>query len=539
MNEARRIAIIADDLTGACDTGVQFASPGSPTTVYVADTRLVPVGKHAGEERLEAKRLDDELDAVNEAQDPVIVDTESRHLTAEEAYDRVRAVANYLGESSVDLVYKKIDSTLRGNVLSELVAMQDAFPDRITVFAPAYPAAGRTVVDGRCLVDGRPVDATEFGRDRRSPVTSAKLADYVRSVARVVQTRTDSLAAVLGKASAGDVLIVDASTDGELDAVAALIAADPRRYIPVGSAGLAGAIHRTRATVDAGAGTRAAGSPSETPLPVLGIVGSVSERSRLQAARLIESRTVVSVVLDPASISAQVDRVAEALSSGQKVLLITPMPERRGKPSPENEATTLARSLGDIAREVVDRVPRIGLFMTGGDTALSVMHALGARTLLVYRELAAGIPVVAVEYRCGDSKTRIPAITKAGGFGSDTIHDRGIRLPRRRNMLAVTMGDANGVGPEILIRAFVAGLVPRDAVVYGDLSALRYAARRMEIPESIVDEMSVVDLGTLTESDITPGRVSSKVGAASVAYVERATKDAIAGKVDAIVTPAH
>ncbi len=416
MNEVWRIAIIADDLTGACDTGVQFASPGSPTTVYVADTRLVPVGKHAGEER-----LDDELDAVKEAQGPVIVDTESRHLTAEEAYDRVRAVANSLGESSVDLVYKKIDSTLRGNVLSELAAMQDAFPDRITLIAPTYPAAGRTVVDGRCLVDGRPVDESEFGRDRRSPVKSARLADYVRPEARIVKTRTDSLPAVLREASAGDVVIVDTSTDGELDAVAALIAADPGRYIPVGSAGLAGAIHRTRANVDAGAGTQAAGSPAETPLSVLGIVGSVSERSRLQAARLLESRTVVNVVLDPASISAQADRVAEALSSGQKVLLITPMPERRGKPSPENEATTLARALGDIAREVVDKVPRIGLFMTGGDTALSVMHALGARTLLVYRELAAGIPVVAVEYRSGDRKTRIPAITKAGGFGSDTV----------------------------------------------------------------------------------------------------------------------
>jgi len=402
MNGAWRIAVIADDLTGACDTGVQFASPGSPTTVYVSDTHL-----------------DDDLRLVLEADGPVIVDTESRHESEEEAYERVLAAAAHLGESFIDLVYKKIDSTLRGNVFSELGALRDALPDRVTLIAPAYPTAGRTVVDGRCLVDGRPVHETEFGRDRRAPVTSARLADYVRAGTRVVETQGDSLAAVLRGATGGDVVIVDASTDRELDVIAKLIAVDPRRYIPVGSAGLAGAIHRTRASIDAGAGTRAAGSSSETSLPVLGLVGSVSERSRLQAARLRESRSVINVVLDPASIAAQSDRIVTALSSGQNALLITPTPAP-GQ-SREDEANVLARALGDIARAVVDRVPRIGLFMTGGDTALSVMRALGARTLLVYRELAAGIPVVAIEYRSGDRRTRIPAITKAGGFGSDTV----------------------------------------------------------------------------------------------------------------------
>ena len=396
MSEAWRIAVIADDLTGACDTGVQFASSESPATVYIAG---------------------DELDPVIGSHGHLIVDTESRHATSEHAYERVLATARRLGDSSVDLVYKKIDSTLRGNVFSELGALRDAFPDRITVIAPAYPAAGRTVVDGRCLVDGRPVHETEFGSDRRSPVTSARLADYVRAGTRVVETRTDSLGVVLRRATGGDVVIVDASTDDELDAIAKLVAADPRRHIPVGSAGLAAALDRIR--LDIGAGARTGISRSGPPAAVLGLVGSVSERSRLQAARLRESRTVVNVILDPATISTQADRIVTALSSGQNVLLITPAPYP-GQ-SPENEAYALARALGDIAREVVDRVPRTGLFVTGGDTALGVMHALGARTLLVYRELAAGIPVVAIEYRSADRWIRIPAITKAGGFGSDTV----------------------------------------------------------------------------------------------------------------------
>ncbi|MFW6293544.1 MAG: four-carbon acid sugar kinase family protein, partial [Spirochaetota bacterium] len=230
MNEAWRTAIIADDLTGACDTGVQFASPGSPSTVLLVGDAGGPAA--------------DALTSILASDGRVIVDTESRHLTAEQAYDRVRTIAEYLGDCPVDLVYKKIDSTLRGNVRSEIVALQDAFPDRIAVIAPAYPAADRTVVDGRCLVKGRPVDETEFGRDRRSPVTSARLADYVRAGAQVIATRADALAGALREAERSDVVIVDASTDGELDVIAALIAADPVRYVPVGSAGLAGALQR-------------------------------------------------------------------------------------------------------------------------------------------------------------------------------------------------------------------------------------------------------------------------------------------------------
>jgi uncharacterized protein YgbK (DUF1537 family) len=229
---------------------------------------------------------------------------------------------------------------------------------------------------------------------------------------------------VLREVTAGDVVIVDASTDDALDTIAALIAADPQRYIPVGSAGLAGAIRRACAAVNTGIGTdignqsAAGGSPFESLVAVLGLVGSVSERSRVQAERLRESRSVVTVVLDPMSISAQANRVSGALSSGQDVLLITPMPERNGS---DHEATAMGRALGDIARKVVDRVPRVGLFMTGGDTALSVMHALDARTLRVYRELSAGVPIVAIEYRSEGSDMRIPAITKAGGFGSDSV----------------------------------------------------------------------------------------------------------------------
>jgi 4-phospho-D-threonate 3-dehydrogenase / 4-phospho-D-erythronate 3-dehydrogenase len=103
-------------------------------------------------------------------------------------------------------------------------------------------------------------------------------------------------------------------------------------------------------------------------------------------------------------------------------------------------------------------------------------------------------------------------------------------------MIAVTMGDANGVGPEILVRAYAEGKLPPDIVVYGDRAVLEYAVQRLGMAESLADDIPLVDLGILKTSDITPGMVSQIAGQAAVDYVEHATRDALALKVNAIVT---
>jgi 4-hydroxythreonine-4-phosphate dehydrogenase len=103
-------------------------------------------------------------------------------------------------------------------------------------------------------------------------------------------------------------------------------------------------------------------------------------------------------------------------------------------------------------------------------------------------------------------------------------------------MLAVTMGDANGVGPELALRAYAGGLLGEDVTVYGDRDVLEYAADRLGLDRSLVDAMTIADLGMLQSNDLTPGSVNETVGGAAVGYVERATRDALAGEVDAVVT---
>ena len=112
--------------------------------------------------------------------------------------------------------------------------------------------------------------------------------------------------------------------------------------------------------------------------------------------------------------------------------------------------------------------------------------------------------------------------------------------------MAVTMGDANGVGPEILLRRFAGGMLDDSVVVFGDAAVLRTGAellglsvdvREVAAPgAAIAGELSVVDAGLLGASDLDPGKPSARVGGAGRVYVEHATQAALAGEVAGVVT---
>ena len=115
----KKLLVIADDLTGASDTGVQFAKKGIPVLVVTG--------------------IACELTALSADHQVVVVNTESRHLEAEEAGQRVTRVAELGIAAGVSHFYKKTDSTLRGNIGSELEALMVASGHSILAFIPAFP----------------------------------------------------------------------------------------------------------------------------------------------------------------------------------------------------------------------------------------------------------------------------------------------------------------------------------------------------------------------------------------------------------------
>ncbi len=106
-------------------------------------------------------------------------------------------------------------------------------------------------------------------------------------------------------------------------------------------------------------------------------------------------------------------------------------------------------------------------------------------------------------------------------------------------MIGITMGDPNGVGPELVVRGFAGGVFGDDAVVYGDADVLRLASARLGLePIAAIEPggAQIVDCGVLSAGEVTPGRISKAAGAASIEYVRRATLDALGGAIDAVVT---
>ncbi len=113
-------------------------------------------------------------------------------------------------------------------------------------------------------------------------------------------------------------------------------------------------------------------------------------------------------------------------------------------------------------------------------------------------------------------------------------------------MIAVTMGDGNGVGPEIILNAYRQGLLTGEYVIVGDASVLSLCNSQLQygvsvhpiqaISEYKPGRLNVLDLGLLNSADVVPGTISEKVAAASRAYIVRATQLCLARTFDAMVT---
>ena len=200
-----RLLIIADDLTGALDSGVKLAEAGIPTEV-----RISPGCPDSPDEEFEASTL------------TLVVDTQTRHLPAGEAYARVESLVHWARKKGIRLFYKKTDSTLRGNLGVEMAALMNAGGGGPLVFAPAFPALGRTTEGGRQYVNGVPLEDTVFARDLLNPVRTGSVREILRQGVDldVREVEPSGLAAALREAGEQEkellVIVVNGRTEEDL-----------------------------------------------------------------------------------------------------------------------------------------------------------------------------------------------------------------------------------------------------------------------------------------------------------------------------------
>jgi uncharacterized protein YgbK (DUF1537 family) len=397
-----QILIIADDLTGAADTGAAFAKAGWSTLVLLDSDARLPEA------------------------DVLVVSTESRDLAREEATARVRqAVRRTLERSVGDIptVYKKIDSTLRGHPGAELGAVMGALDLPGALVAPAFPAQGRTTRGGRGLVDGVPVEDTPFGRevacsDLLALFGTERLIDLNR-----VRRGPDAICQALDAAPSG-VVVADAETDADLAAVArAALRSGPRLWC--GSAGLARALaelfqcqssrridtsgdQSPDVSIRAEPSTPIENTPSRTPGSVLVVAGSGHPRTarQVEVARGWGAAVIQTTV---GAVEGATQQAARRLADGEHVIL-TPAE------APAFDGQAVAEALGTTTQGLVAEGHVGGLVLTGGETAAAICAALGASALWLRGETQPGI---AWGVLLGGVLPGLPVVTKAGGFGAD------------------------------------------------------------------------------------------------------------------------
>jgi uncharacterized protein YgbK (DUF1537 family) len=400
-----QILIIADDLTGAADTGASLACAGWLTLVALQPAAQLP------------------------ACDALVLSTASRDLEPDKAGGKVRLAARQArgeGRTETLYVYKKIDSTLRGHPALELATVMGALRLERALVAPAFPAQGRTTRGGRQLLDGIPLEETAFGRE----VACSDLLTLFRnqpdgSMARHIDLATvrrgpAAIRAALEVPDPG-LIVADAETDADLLAIArAGLRGGIRLWC--GSAGLARSM---AAALPRPLGEASVPGPLPRPGgPTLVLAGSRHPRT-VRQLEVAQGWGATPIHLTPGTLSGDIQaiertiqRASGRLADHQHVILAT---ADMGDSPLGNRA--VADILANIAWALVADGHVGGMVLTGGDVAAAVCDGLDASAIWLRGETQPGIPWGIL---LGGLSPGLPVVTKAGGFGGDNALARAI-----------------------------------------------------------------------------------------------------------------
>ncbi len=236
--------IIADDLTGANDTALQFFKKGLSTRVLIDYEK-------------DYKNCEDFNNI-----DVWAVSTESRNIDKKEALRRVVEITKNLKDNlNIDNFYKKIDSTLRGNTGLEIVGVLETTGYDVAIVAPAYIEENRTTIGGYQLLNGQVLERTQCALDPKSPITESYIPDILK---KDLNFQLFNLIDIIGlntvSKGAGPialkinelvqqgkrVIVVDAMSNTDLEQISLAIEKSSYKVLPCASAGLAGAINKTK-----------------------------------------------------------------------------------------------------------------------------------------------------------------------------------------------------------------------------------------------------------------------------------------------------
>jgi D-threonate/D-erythronate kinase len=383
-----QLLVIADDLTGANDAGVQFAKRGI-RSIVVAEPhfREYPRGYPI-----------------------VVVNTESRHTTPVQAAALVRKVAEAGLQNGVTHIFKKTDSTLRGNIGAELRALKEATGAPRIPFVPAFPELGRTTREGIHYVDGAPIASTAFANDPLSPVRESEIAKVLKQTAEL-HVASAKLATYLDYTSA-DCIVIDCDSREELRVIARFFQNRSELRVLSGSAAFAEELPDLLQLSVSGLVN------IQARAPILFVNGSLNPRAFQQVAAV--RGEMQTICLTPENLFRQEsDTVFDGIAASANVLLCT-LQDRAHYPAFELRSREMgisdlhhavAQCVGQLVRELLTKRAFGTLVVFGGDTLMGIAKAMKWKAFIPQMEIEAGISVAK------PLGSDLVVVSKAGGFG--------------------------------------------------------------------------------------------------------------------------
>lgn len=403
INTVAECLLIADDLTGAVDASAPAVRENWRVSLNTSMGVSGPPQSGA---------------------DEIVVNTDTRHCSPEEAARQVGAVLGSFGERLPRMIYKKTDSALRGNIAAELYAVWSRCPERPLFYVPAMPESGRTVMQSVLYVDGVPVGETAFADDPESPVRLSSIMELLRP-AFGDNLRSMSLESVragdFADAAAPGCVVFDGETPDDLESIVQWMIQIQGPLLMAGPGGFSKYLPRLAG--------RESPSPelAWSPAPVL-VSGSMHPRSQEQLAEALQLNAVeIVVALEE---SAPVDRqlLRSALEAGRRIVLHTGV--RRELTASQHRE--LGRELASVAAGIIRAMDYPDCLVFGGQTSTDLVHTLGLQVAEVLGSPYPGMGILRFDEE--ESARAFVLTTKSGGMGprpSELFHPADRKPPPR------------------------------------------------------------------------------------------------------------
>ena len=418
MITASSIAIVADDLTGANDTALQFYLAGAETKIILyPDENIVP------DESIKAWAIP----------------TETRNISPQDAYEKVKDITLYMkNHLGVDSFYKKIDSTIRGNIAVETLGMLQVLDMDAAIIIPAFPNEGRVTIGGYHLLKGVPIEKTEMASDPHSPIYESHIPTILEK--QVGEEYKDIIGSIELKTvlkGAGPILnalnalvkdgkkliVVDAVSSTDIEQV--ILAMNKCNYniLPCGSAGAAQALsklmfedNKSKENVN-----------HINLLPKLVIAGSATQLCANQIAKLIDSDEIENTYPVSLTVEDFINGISDETYERIKNHLVpeTVVVVHASEINKTENLITLlleheitkrqfAAKIVEILANLTGRLIKEKEFLltiVGGETSFCCCRELECQSLKIIDAAAPAIPL------CIDDKGRM-IITKSGNLGT-------------------------------------------------------------------------------------------------------------------------